>query len=136
MTDKEILMKAILTFGGYKQEQQSIEECSELIQAICHKHRGREHNIEEEIADVEIMLEQLKIINNCGDKVEAIRKYKIKLLYKKLYNLDEDINRCVCCGEVIPEGRQVCPKCESGGLETMTDRDRLIDKQRKEDEGK
>lgn len=21
-------------------------------------------------------------------------------------------NRCVCCGEVIPEGRQVCPDCE------------------------
>lgn len=22
-------------------------------------------------------------------------------------------NRCVCCGEIIPEGRMVCPKCES-----------------------
>lgn len=21
-------------------------------------------------------------------------------------------NRCVCCGEIIPEGRQVCPSCE------------------------
>ena len=21
--------------------------------------------------------------------------------------------RCVCCGEIIPEGRQVCPACES-----------------------
>lgn len=21
-------------------------------------------------------------------------------------------NRCVCCGEIIPEGRQVCPLCE------------------------
>ena len=21
-------------------------------------------------------------------------------------------NRCVCCGNLIPEGRQVCPKCE------------------------
>ena len=21
-------------------------------------------------------------------------------------------NRCVCCGEIIPEGRQVCPRCE------------------------
>ena len=24
-------------------------------------------------------------------------------------------NRCVCCGAIIPEGRQVCPKCERGG---------------------
>ena len=23
-------------------------------------------------------------------------------------------NRCVCCGAIIPEGRQVCPKCEKG----------------------
>ena len=22
--------------------------------------------------------------------------------------------RCVCCGEAIPEGRQVCPACEKG----------------------
>ena len=21
-------------------------------------------------------------------------------------------NRCVCCGDVIPEGRQVCYRCE------------------------
>lgn len=21
-------------------------------------------------------------------------------------------NRCVCCGEIIPEGRMVCLKCE------------------------
>lgn len=21
-------------------------------------------------------------------------------------------NTCVCCGETIPEGRQICPKCE------------------------
>ena len=22
--------------------------------------------------------------------------------------------QCVCCGDIIPEGRQVCPSCESG----------------------
>lgn len=22
-------------------------------------------------------------------------------------------NKCVCCDEIIPEGRQVCPSCES-----------------------
>lgn len=24
----------------------------------------------------------------------------------------ENANTCVCCGAIIPEGRQVCPKCE------------------------
>ena len=26
--------------------------------------------------------------------------------------MSENENRCVCCGEVIPEGRQLCPQCE------------------------
>lgn len=25
-----------------------------------------------------------------------------------------DVNRCVCCGDPIPEGIQVCPLCEQG----------------------
>lgn len=24
-------------------------------------------------------------------------------------------NRCIICGEIIPEGREVCPRCEAGG---------------------
>ena len=24
----------------------------------------------------------------------------------------EDVNRCVCCGDIIPEGRWACPRCE------------------------
>lgn len=24
-----------------------------------------------------------------------------------------DENRCICCGQIIPEGRQVCPACEA-----------------------
>lgn len=24
-------------------------------------------------------------------------------------------DRCVCCGEIIPEGRMVCPNCEVAG---------------------
>ena len=25
------------------------------------------------------------------------------------------MDTCICCGEPIPEGRQVCPNCEKGG---------------------
>ena len=40
---------------------------------------------------------------------------------EQLDNMKKDIppseNTCVCCGEVIPEGRQVCPSCmEKNGL--------------------
>ena len=27
-------------------------------------------------------------------------------------NIYNNTNTCICCGEVIPEGRQVCKKCE------------------------
>ena len=29
-------------------------------------------------------------------------------------------NRCVCCGETIPEGRMVCPTCESKSHDAPT----------------
>jgi hypothetical protein len=29
-------------------------------------------------------------------------------------NIGDTADRCVCCGDVIPEGRQVCPGCEGG----------------------
>ena len=84
MTELEILTTAIRTFGIKTQERQAIEECAELIQAINHKHRGRESNIPEEIADVEIMLEQLKIINDCADEVKAMKEIKLARLYQRM----------------------------------------------------
>lgn len=81
---QDILSKAISTFGSEQQENVLIEECAELIQAICHKQRGRKHNIPEEIADVEIMLEQAKMINNCHEEVEKIKAEKISRLEKRL----------------------------------------------------
>jgi hypothetical protein len=31
----------------------------------------------------------------------------------EVINAFENADRCVCCGEIIPEGRQVCPGCET-----------------------
>lgn len=80
----EINKAAIEYYGEEVQENQCIEECAELIQAINKKHRGREHNIPEEIADVEICLEQLKMINDCADEVEYYKKKKIKRLKARI----------------------------------------------------
>ena len=84
MNEFEVMRAAIRHYGEAAQEEVAIEELAELIQAITHKHRGREHNIAEEIADVEIMLEQLKIINKCASEVENIRQQKINRLYNKV----------------------------------------------------
>lgn len=55
-------------YGTLTQRQQLIEECAELIQAACKLQRGvfpneletAQHNFIEELADVEIMVEQMK----------------------------------------------------------------------------
>lgn len=80
----EILREAILHYGATAQEDLCMEECAELIQAINKKHRGKRHNIPEEIADVEIMLEQVKIINCCAHDVERIKGEKIKRLAERI----------------------------------------------------
>jgi len=80
MSYEEILVAAIHYFGAREQENLAQEECAELIQAISKKHRGHKHNISEEIADVEIMLAQLKLINKCSADVEAIKVRKVRRL--------------------------------------------------------
>ena len=84
MTEREIMGLAISLYGASNQERIAIEECCELCVEINHKQRGRDHHIAEEIADVEIMLEQLKIINNCADVVDNIKKVKIARLKRRL----------------------------------------------------
>jgi RNA polymerase subunit RPABC4/transcription elongation factor Spt4 len=34
---------------------------------------------------------------------------------KKKVKVMEMPDRCVCCGEIIPEGRQACPNCVKKG---------------------
>ncbi len=57
----------------------AMEEMSELIQALSKSIRGKENvdNIAEEIADVEIMLMQLKFIFKCGTAVNNWKTAKV-----------------------------------------------------------
>lgn len=50
-------------------------------------------------------------------KNENIKITSIEELFSYGGEEDNKANTCVCCGTVIPEGRQVCPKCENGGTE-------------------
>ena len=68
--------EAIATFGTTKQIDIAIEEMAELTQALIKFKRGKQHNVEEEIADVEIMIEQLKIIFD-ADKYERFKHDKL-----------------------------------------------------------
>ena len=80
-----IFEKAIETYGADLQKQVAIEEMAELTKEICKDFRGkgdREHIIEE-IADVDIMLQQLMImyditteemLNAVGTKIIRLSK--------------------------------------------------------------
>ena len=85
---KETYKKAIDTYGKDKQLDVAIEEMSELTKEICKFKRGQDNHqkIVEEIADVEIMLQQLKMI--CDVKCSELEGVK----YQKTERLAERLN--------------------------------------------
>jgi hypothetical protein len=36
---------------------------------------------------------------------------KVKTRAKRRKKKAENVERCICCGDIIPEGRMVCPNC-------------------------
>lgn len=80
---ENVIQRAIKKNGLDLQLTVAIEELTELQQAICKYKRGEEHNVEEEIADVKIMIEQLETIFN-KDKIRRWRNKKIERLDRKL----------------------------------------------------
>ena len=72
--DKRV--KEILNFYGEKaQKGQLVQELAELIVGLT---KNDLENIHEEIADVEIMLEQLKLFKNIDVKrIEEYREFKL-----------------------------------------------------------
>lgn len=90
VSKKRKLQFIIDTYGTKVQEDIAIEECSELIKAICKNRRNpsdeTRKGIIDEIADVEIMLEQLKIIHSCSKEVEERINYKIERQIDRIMN--------------------------------------------------
>lgn len=75
-----ICKKAIDTYGQANQSVVAMEEAGELIQAISRALRDKEHNIEEEVADVEIMCMQLRLMYNSKmiDKIKQQKLHRLK----------------------------------------------------------
>ena len=86
MRDKKDLFGAALARWGIDaQLRMAIEECAELSEAICHYFRGRctRQTLAEEVADVEIMMEQLRAIIG-EDLVSEVKNKKLKRLEERL----------------------------------------------------
>lgn len=83
-SDKAILRNAVDFYGSSVQELKAIEELGELIRAIAKARTCDDEerdtafeNLAEEMADVEIMMEQLKIIHDNRDKINIWRSIKL-----------------------------------------------------------
>ena len=83
---EKVLRAAIDAFGPDAQMKMLLEEMSELQKEICKHWRGEDNvlHIAEEVADVEIMLEQIKMIFDIDPDVEAQRNYKVSRLKIRL----------------------------------------------------
>lgn len=89
MADRESkLLFLINHYGTFNQKLIAIEEMAELQKAIVkHIRQESEENINsviEEIADVQVMLEQLKMIFSCKSKIDEIMDAKIDRQIKRI----------------------------------------------------
>lgn len=88
INETEVLQRALDTYGSSMQIVVMMEEMSELQKELCKYLRGKYSlaNIAEEIADVEIMLEQMKMLFCCTDDVRNERRRKVERLKERLDN--------------------------------------------------
>lgn len=87
--DKQDLFETVIKkFGFDAQKAMAVEECAELINALCKEKRGRatDEDIITEIADVQIMCEQLAVIYG-KEKVRQERLRKLMRLHKRIQSL-------------------------------------------------
>ena len=86
MNSKEFYTQLLRLYGD-KQIIIAIEELSELQKELCKFLRGKSNydNMVEEIADVEIMIEQMKIYFNILNKdLERMKEHKIERTKERL----------------------------------------------------
>ncbi len=108
MTSKEVLQNAINTYGVENQMIKTVEELSELSQALCKSlvrlNYTKEKtsleddlksvdNIFKEMADVEIMLEQCKIMFQCDKEVNRWKQKKIERFERRMGEDSDKLER-------------------------------------------
>lgn len=91
-TQADIIAAAVETYGYEDQMLQAIEELAELQRAITRaiKAPADRDNLHEEIADVEIMLMQLRTIFD-EKEIDEWKEYKMERLARRLgMQIEED----------------------------------------------
>ena len=97
---EKIFKKSIEVYGKEAQSRQAMEECAELVQAInkCLRYPNKEEckdNLIEEIADVEIMLYQLKEMFYINEtEIHEWKEKKAKREKKRVKNIENKGDIC------------------------------------------
>lgn len=88
----KICRAALEAFGERAQMTMAIEEMSELAKELCKRCRGRDNveAIAEEVADVQIMLQQMVMLFDCAGQVETFRRYKLERLAGRIEEAKEE----------------------------------------------
>lgn len=83
---KKIYEEALNQWGDVAQMDMAIEEMSELTKELCKRFRGEDNvrQIAEEIADVTIMLEQMRLLFDVNSEVEMVIDQKCCRLAERL----------------------------------------------------
>lgn len=85
--NKAILLKAIKKWGNHSQMSMAIEECTELSLALQKHFRSPSPetiaNVEDEIADVLIMMEQMLLIFNKAKVMDRV-EFKMNRLESRI----------------------------------------------------
>ena len=82
---RELYERAVKKWGYHTQMMVAIEECAELIVALNKFFRDghQQHRVLEGIADVEIMMEQLRLMFD-ENEINGYRKDKLARLKRRL----------------------------------------------------
>ena len=82
MDEERVYRAALELWGPDAQTLMVFEETAELQKELCKHARGKDNReaIAEEIADVEIMLGQMKILHDCTEAAAAYRESKLRRL--------------------------------------------------------
>lgn len=94
MDEIKIIDNAIRCFGIRSQAVVAIEELSELQKELCKWLRGNAdfNHIAEEIADVEIMVTQIKRAFGLNEQVDKQRVYKLRRLEARIKEYEGEQN--------------------------------------------
>lgn len=97
-----ILKQALDTYGAEAQTLMRFEEMAELQKELVKHERGADNvpHIAEEIADVQIMLDQMTLLFDCAGAVQSLHSAKVARLAKRL-----DAEQSAACADAGEEVR-------------------------------